>query len=274
MLTTGIDNVAVLDRCSGLISEWFLRNGLMLNAEKTEAIVFGTAAKLRCDVSVPTTVSFSGSIIKTTDVVKILGVSLDANLNLNAFVSKTVSSCNFHIRALRHVRSSLTQQCANIIACSLVNARLDYCNSLLFGTSRTNVIRLQRVQNSLARVVLRLPWRSSVSEGISSLGWLRVEERIIYKIAVLTYNVIHTSQPFYLYSLITVNVPTRALRSSSRIYLVQPMFILKSALPAFTYCAPNIWNSLSDFVCAATSLEIFKKRLKTELFARGCLASN
>ena len=96
-----------------------------------------------------------------------------------------------------------------------MNARLAYCNSLLYGTSKHNIARLQRAQNSLVRVVLRLPWGSSVSTAMYNLGWLRIEERIIYKIATLTYNVIHMHNPAYLFSLISVNVPVRNTRTSS-----------------------------------------------------------
>jgi len=68
-------------------------------------------------------------------------------------VSSVVSSCNFHIRALRHIRPRLALDAAKSVAVSIVGARLDYCNSLLHGTSQRNFDRLQRVQNSLARVV-------------------------------------------------------------------------------------------------------------------------
>ena len=36
---------------------------------------------------------------------------------------------------------------ANTIACSIVSTRLDYCNSLLFGTKTSNIKKLQRVPN-------------------------------------------------------------------------------------------------------------------------------
>ena len=43
-----------------------------------------------------------------------------------------------------------------MLACSLINTRLDYCNSFYIRTSSRNIARLQRVQNNLARVVLRI----------------------------------------------------------------------------------------------------------------------
>jgi len=64
-------------------------------------------------------------------------------------VSSVVSSCNCHIRALRPIRPRLTLDAAKSVAVSIVGACLDYCNSLLYGTSQHNLNRRQRVHNSL-----------------------------------------------------------------------------------------------------------------------------
>ena len=70
-------------------------------------------------------------------------------------VSETCKACFFHIRASRHIRASLTTEASKTIAAAIVGSRLDYCNSLLAGTSISNLTCLQRVQNTLARVVAK-----------------------------------------------------------------------------------------------------------------------
>jgi len=45
----------------------------------------------------------------------------------------------------------MTLEAATAVAVSNVDSRLDYCNSLLYGTTERNFDRLQRVQNTLAR---------------------------------------------------------------------------------------------------------------------------
>ena len=72
-------------------------------------------------------------------------------------VSEICKACYFHIRALRHIRDSLTTEASKTIAAAIVGSRLDFCNSLLAGTSVSNLTRLQRVQNTLARVVAQKP---------------------------------------------------------------------------------------------------------------------
>ena len=81
--------------------------------------------------------------------VKLLGVKLDEHLTFNEHVNNTCRAAFYHLRALRHIRSSLTDEMAQTVACAVIQSRLDYCNSLYVGMSESNLAKLQRVQNSL-----------------------------------------------------------------------------------------------------------------------------
>ena len=98
-------------------------------------------------------VSVAGSPIKLQTSIKNLGVYLDSTMSFDKQVSETCKACFFHIRALRHIRASLTTEASKTIAAAIVGSRLDFCNSRLAGTSVSNLTRLQLVQNTLARVV-------------------------------------------------------------------------------------------------------------------------
>jgi len=87
----------------------------------------------------------------------------------------------FHLRALRHVRSVRTEDMAKSIAVSWVSSRLDYANSVLFGTSTANLHKIQRVQNTLAKIVLNNSTLPSTI-ALHQLHWLPVKQRIYFKI--------------------------------------------------------------------------------------------
>ena len=56
--------------------------------------------------------------------------------------NKLVSQSSFyHIRALRHIRGVLDQSTAAAIASALISSRLDYANSVLFGSPAKNITR-------------------------------------------------------------------------------------------------------------------------------------
>ena len=84
--------------------------------------------------------------------VKSLGVTIDSHLRFDCHASDVECACNHHTRALRHVRSLLSDEVAQTVACSIVASRLDYCNALLYGAhdggrgcdSYTHVLRWRR----------------------------------------------------------------------------------------------------------------------------------
>jgi len=116
---------------------------------------------------------------------------VDSHLNLNSHTSSICKSAFYHICALRHIRGTLTDDMAKAVAVSLVQSRLDYANSILRSTSKTNLNKLQRVQNTLARIVLNKPARPPSEGLLSQLYWLPIEHRIKFKLATLTYKARH-----------------------------------------------------------------------------------
>jgi hypothetical protein len=248
------------------VSRWFLDNRLLLNPAKTEVVVFGTAQRLR-QYTYLGVIDVAGASVHFTEAVKLLGVTLDATLSLDRYVTDVVRVCNFHIRALQHIRSRLTFDVAKSVACSIIGSRLDYCNSLLFNTTESNIIRLQKVQNRLARLVCNEPCTSSATELRRLLHWLPVRQRISYKLAVITYSALHSGQPAYLSALIKPYQPARSLRSSSQNLLLIPSTKIDYERRAFSIAAPQTWNALTlDTKKNVESLAAFKSRLKTELF--------
>ena len=180
---------------------------------------------------------------------------------------QSIKACNYHIRALRHVCRGLTLESVKLIALGLVTSRLDYCNSLLYGTSKSNLNKLQRVQSDFARVVLQAAWNSSSGPLLKQLHWLPVQQRIIFKVALITFNVKSSQQPSYLHSLLDNYTLSRNLRSEGQHLLRIPLLRSAAARRSFCFGAPTVWNSLISKTREANSLESFKTRLKTELFS-------
>jgi len=153
-----------------------------------------------------------------------------------------------------------------MVVLGIVAARLDYCSSLLCGTSSDNLQKLQVTQTALARVVCQAVRTCSATELHRQLHWLPVKQRINYKLAVLTYKARQSGSPSCLASLISDYVPSRSLRSSDKLLLSHPYTSLVMADKSFSVCVPKIWNDLSFNCRAATTVNSFKCNLKCELF--------
>jgi len=111
-----------------------LQNALLLNPDKTEAVIFGTCQRLS-SLSKPVGVSVADSMVQFADAVKLLGVILDSTLTFIQHITDVVHACTYHTCVLQHIRPLLTVDAAKTIATAIFSARLDCCNSLLYGTS-------------------------------------------------------------------------------------------------------------------------------------------
>ena len=60
--------------------------------------------------------------------------------------------------------------------------------------SSGNFNKLQRVQNTLARVVLRRRKFQHITPSLVELHWLPIRQRTTFKLATLTYKLLHPSQ--------------------------------------------------------------------------------
>ena len=151
-------------------------------------------------------------------------------------------------------------------------SKLDYCNSLLYGLPSSQIRRLQRVQNTCARLICSQPRFSRITPILRDLHWLPVRQRISFKILLIVYKALIGQAPSYISELLLnkVHKHTHNLRSSHDTLLLQiPTCKTKITLGdrAFVCAAPKLWNNLPFEIRTSSSVETFKSRLKTYLFS-------
>ena len=255
-------SVACLERCLSRLHEWFCVNGLALNPDKSEAIWLSTYQRSHT-LPPHKSVDVAGTRVQTTDTLKTLRVTLDSRLTFQHHVSSICKSCFFIFvpSATSVLPSHRTWQ--NQLQ-SLVGSRLDYANSLLYGTSQGNLHKLQRIQNTLAKLVC--PGHTHSSEALRSLHWLPIRQRIDFKIATLTFKLLNFGSPIYLSCLLKPYLPARALRSHGQRLLATPHVKTCIGSRAFRVAAPSVWNALPLHVRSSPSIDTFKRELKTHFF--------
>jgi len=101
-------SVDKLQNCLSTEHLWFSQNGLVINPEKSEAVLLSISQQARASVSSLTGENVAGCVVPLTDTVKILGVTTDHHLTFNTHVQNICKSSYYHIQALEHIRSSLT----------------------------------------------------------------------------------------------------------------------------------------------------------------------
>jgi hypothetical protein len=116
--------------------------------------------------------------------------------------------------------------------------------TLYVDLPKSQLSRLQRIQNALARSVVSASKFDHVTSILRSLHWLKVSECIKFKVACVTLKTLQSSK-LYLHRLLKIQ-PPRCTRSSSAVTLLLPPCdsSLKITDRSFRHAAPRIWNSL------------------------------
>jgi len=130
---------------------------------------------------------------------------------------------------------------------------------VLHGAPSYSIKKLQRVQNNAAWIVLEAPRRSHASPLLRTLHWLPVQQRIDYKVALLTSKVRCTSTPSYLRRLIYNRQHSHNLQLAATT-LCQPsttMTFCETRLPMLCSGCLELINS--------DSVTVLKSGLKTPL---------
>ena len=128
---------------------------------------------------------------------KNLGFTLDCHLTMNAHVSNIARTCYFELRRLPSIRRFLTITANATLVSAFVLSRIDYCNSLLLGSTHDVTSNLQQIQKYAARVILRLLRSSNITTHLKSLHWPPVKVKGTYKIACLCYHCHSSTAPSY-----------------------------------------------------------------------------
>ena len=256
-------------------------NLLKLNGDKTEFLL--ALHKRFKDVVSINHVDIDSVMIVPSNTIRNLGAYFNCTMDHQVFVNKKCQAARLALRNISKVRTSLTRDSCEKLVQAYVISRLDYCNVLLHGLPKYLIQRLQKVQNSAARLIAMIPKRESITPYSADLHWLPIQQRLEYKVFLYTYKVLNNMAPQYLCDLLHQYVPARSLRSMSSNKLKPPQkdadYVAYGGR-AFQYSAPELWNNLPDELRNAGSqesepdlnpesrLNVFKRKLKTYLFAK------
>ena len=202
------------------------------------------------------------STITPVSAARELGISVDHHLSMVPQINQICKSATFSLRNIGRIRKYLSQSDCEKLVHAFVSSRLDFCNSP--GFRQKQLDKLQRIQNSAARLVTRTKKYEHIIPVLCSLHWLPIALRIEFKILLLTYKAMNCLAPPYISELLNLYCPVRTLRSSeSQLLQVPRTFTATYGNRTFSVCAPKLWNSLPFDVKAGPSLSTFKCRLKT-----------
>ena len=223
--------VKQMEDCLDEVKVWMARNSMFMNDGKTQYLpIVPKSADAIVDISV---IRVGVAIITASLCVQCLGVCIDRHHDMKKQVSQTISACSFYLRNINQIRRFLPRPTKERVVNAIITSRLDYCNTLLYGTSAVNIARLQRIENTAAMLIMRSPHSDSATPLLRELLWLPIVCSVDFKQLVFTYKAMHNDAPVYLCEFVCPYQPTRTLRSANN-----DMLQVKRLLVRCRCCVP------------------------------------
>ena len=161
-----------------------IHDRLLINDSKTELILIGSKQQL--SKLQPISISVGNSTINNSSVAKNLGCWFDANLNMSKHITNVCNSAFFYRHNITSIKKYLREDSLQTLVYAFITNRLDYCNCLLYGASKGQIAKVQRVQNA-ARLLMNIGKHSHITPILYELHWLTIQARIQFKIILFTF---------------------------------------------------------------------------------------
>ena len=126
--------------------------------------------------------------------------------------------------------------------------------------SKDNLFKLQKLQNTAARIILGRRRRDSATAALRELHWLNIDARITFKILLLVHKVVRGKCNLKL------TYKTFNGRPEDELKLETPTFNTKYGTRLFEYNGSRLWNALPLNIRKEEDTDVYKMMIKTLLF--------
>ena len=232
---------------------------LKLNADKTKLLIF-SPQKLRDKIYIDNVYIGNNVRLPISYEETSLGFRFDSQLLFSAQINIILRQSYRFISDIGRVRKFLTVSDIQSFVQAVIVSRLDNCNSLFYGIQESEISRLQRMQNSCARLIYGRRKHDHVTDLFRELHWLPVKQRIIFKILLFVFKIFLDICPKYLKECVQI------IDNDSRTLFI-PRVKTVYGERAFSNSAPRLWNALPLPLRKSETVEYFKAHLKHLLFS-------
>lgn len=178
------------------VLSWMKLNGMKLNLEKTQMIVFGSSANIKKVGKI--SVDLDGVTITNNDTLKSLGLTLDSKLTWANHINKLCRSMYFSKHSLMPLRSVMSRDNLGTLLNACVVTQANYMAGVWGAADAQTLKPIEKCLKSTARTLLRIPKRQPISEQIrNKLKWLLPKENCTYKRLCLIFLILRKEIPYF-----------------------------------------------------------------------------
>ena len=243
------------------LDTWLTSNKLSLNVAKTQSMLVSTKAERNVlNMSNQNLqIKIHGTELEVVNKIKYLGVQVDNSLDWKSQVQAVSLKVSRGLGLLKHAKKFLPFSALTNLYTSIIEPHFRYCCSVWGCAGKTQINRLQKLQNRAARIVTNSSFDTPSNLLIKTLGWKTINELIDTETKTMVFKSLNELAPPYLRSLFLKNsqITSYRLRNTST-DLRLPKKSTENGKKSCSFRGAKLWNSLSANCKQATSLRAFK----------------
>jgi len=240
---------------------WLHANRLSLNVNKTSYMLFTDIARLHRP---PVIVACDS--IEYVDEVNFLGLTIDTNLNFKCHVNNISKKISKSIGMINRIGSFVPPEAKMKIYFSLIYSRVSYGIVAWGRSSLCNASRLEKLLRRARRTVMY----PNYDIDLLTNTFLTFDSIYEYFCCIKLFKVIKLGQHSYFHNILNSLVPIHyhSTRFSNCSKFNKPAYSKSKCQKNFIYQSVCIWNNLPEFVKGSSTIDVFRKRLKSELYLK------
>ncbi len=248
------------------LSQWMLANKLTLNVKKTKFVIFGTKPKLLKIPERRMTLEINNQEVEQVKSFKYLGFLLDESLNYQEHIDYVYTKSCQKLGAIRKCRNCLSNKLTLMLYKSLVAPLIDYCDIVYSNANKTDIAKLQLVQNTACQIILKAGARDHIDDMHRELKLDLLADRRRYHLLAECHKSIHADShtPLKRFFKLNIQNPNRRTRRLCKFNVLVPRVRTSAGQKAISFIGPSTWNKLCTNLKAIVKLNSFKRELKRQ----------
>lgn len=234
------------------------QNKLKLNVNKTKAMIITNKKIDKSNVNI----IINGSKIQIESEIKYLGVIIVEKLNFDRNINRVCQSVGQKVNVLNRLRNELNTNQKLTLYKSLIVPHFNYCASILFISSTTDLNRLQILQNKCLRQILRANNYTESQAMLSALNLMSVVQLINFRTLILIYKIVNGQAPSYLTQKIKFRSANQNMILRNANEICPSNMIKYCSQNSLLYRGVKLFNSLPDEIKTEENITKFQSSLR------------
>lgn len=236
-------------------SEWLKWKKLKLNIAKTKYMIVTTRSQTGCTGEV----RIDEEVVERVKSMKYLGVMLDEKLNFCEHINYSIKKAAQKFGVLCRVSRYLPFDAKVTLYKTIIAPHFDYCASIQFLASKTQLKRMQILQNKVMRLILQCERLTPRVIMLNCLQWMSIRQRIEFNTLVFIFRVVNGMAPQYLTSTVCYGWDMHRYETRYAGSLRLPNYRKTCTQNSLLYKGYSLFNQLPEDAQRTNNLRHFKR---------------